>query len=418
MARHPSVIFLSTYPPQECGIATFTQHLLRSLSSGGKAYDARVAALMRRGDVCRHGRDVVHCIDNNVPGEYLRAAEFVNQGDVDIVSIQHEYGLFSGEWGSDILDFLSACRRPAVATLHTVLPEPNGPQREIIQEMSRRCERLVVMAHTGIDLLESRFGVPRDRVVMIPHGVPDVPRVAPTDARRALGLPERRMILTFGLLSRGKGIEHMIDAMPAILERHDDVVYVVLGETHPNIVRIEGESYREELVERARDLGVEGHVRFVNRFLNDDALLPWLQSADVYVTPYLGRDQITSGTLSYAVAAGCAVVSTPYIYARELLADDRGRLADFMSGASLAGQINALLGDAPLWRRLRQRAHAYGRAMTWRTVGRSYRDLFARVVAGASESRRRPQSFAVPMTPIPPTQRGADAPHHPHTQGA
>jgi glycosyltransferase involved in cell wall biosynthesis len=411
---HPfRVLFVSTFPPQQCGIATFTQHLIRGLPSNGAVVEARVAALIRKVDCCEFRSRVVHRVQNGRPGAYRDLAAFVNDSDFDAVSVQHEYGLFSGEWGRDLLEFLDRCERPVVTTLHTILPQPNRLQREVLQAVAARSARVVTMARVGIDLLDRVYGVPRKRCVFIAHGVPSVEGIDREAARRKLGLEGRKVLLTFGLLSRGKGIEHMIDALAELRRRHPEVLYLVVGHTHPNIVRLEGESYRESLRARARELGLTGHLRFVNQYVSDADLLPYLRACDVYVTPYLGRDQITSGTLSYAVAAGCAVVSTPYLHAVELLAEGRGRLAEFYSPASLAHQVGALLDSRVLRQRLQQRAAAYGRSMTWPAVSRQYLELLRAV--------SRPRDLAAltgPAIKRPEAARPAAAPAQSRIQGA
>jgi len=392
MARDPRVLFISTYPPQQCGIATFTQHLINALPHNGSPRGVRVAAIVSGDEHPEFDDLVVHRIDNRRPTAYREAAEFANTSPIDAVCLQHEFGLFSGESGRDVLSFLEACHKPVVTTLHTILPEPTDVQRDIVRGVGRQSRRVVAMANVGIDLLTDRYGLSRSKMVFIPHGVP---RIVPADretVRRGLGLDGRRVILTFGLLGRGKGIEYMIDALPEVCRHHPDALYLVVGRTHPNVLRSEGEAYRDELARRAADLGVTENLRFVNRFIADDELVPYLQACDVYVTPYLGRDQITSGTLSDAMAAGCAVVSTPYLYAEELLADGRGRLVDFRSSAALAAEVNAILGDPALQARLMSRAYSHGLSMSWRNVGKRYQALFATVAQARALAVRQPRA--------------------------
>lgn len=418
MTDPPRVLFISTYPPQQCGIATFTQHLIAGLPHNGAPQDVRVAAVIRKDERPAFGDRVVYRIPHGGPTAYRDAAEAVNGGAADAVCLQHEFGLFSGEWGADVVAFLEACRRPVVTTLHTILPTPNSRQREITRAVARRSRRLVVMANIGIDLLASVYGVARQKMVYIPHGVPDVRNIDRADARKQLNLQQRKVILTFGLLSRGKGIEHVIDALPDIRRNHPDVLYLVVGRTHPNIKRIEGESYREELKDRARQHGVSRLVRFENRFVKDAELLPYLRACDVYVTPYLGRDQITSGTLSYAVAAGCAVVSTPYLYAVELLAGGRGRLADFHSAESLAHQVNAILDNPALQHRLMQRAYRHGQSMTWKRVGLKYHALFGEMIHTRGLQKARPRTATNRLDTSIPMADDDRAAGQPHVHGA
>lgn len=415
MAGIPRTLFMSTYPPQHCGIATFTQHLIASLPGNGTDDDVRVAALIRKGETPRFGPRVVYRVDNTRPGAYSEAAEVINDSDFDVICLQHEYGLFAGEWGEAIVPFLRQCHKPVVTTLHTILPKPSGKQRVIMQNIARHSRRLVTMANVGIDILASEYDIPRKRCAFIPHGVPEIVPRDRAEVRRQLGLENREVILTFGLLSRGKGIEHMVDALPAVCEKHPEALYLVVGKTHPNIVRVEGESYRDELKARARKHGVSRHLRFVDRFVSDAELIPYLQACDVYVTPYLGRDQITSGTLSYAVAAGCAIVSTPYLYAEELLSAGRGRLAEFHSGESLAHQVRAILDSPMLKARLMGRATRYGRSMTWPSVGRKYRDLFREVAPAPRSTIQAARPTELMPSPPGAPLRGSRPNHGPRS---
>lgn len=379
MPREPSALFVATYPPELCGIATFTLHLANAVDQAVMKRLTRVAAISRTGTKLRYDARVVHEIDNTDPDCYRRAARFINDSDADVLCLQHEYGLFRGDWGDQVAELLRECRKPVVSTLHTILPEPTDKQREVLREIAEHSARVVVMAEAGVRLLESVYDVPAGKVQMIPHGVPEVTFHHRPLLRQMLGLQGREVVMTFGLLSSGKGIQYMIEALPAIRAKHPKVLYVLIGQTHPAIKARDGESYRESLLERARQLGVSDCVRFENRYVTDDELVLYLQSCDVHVTPYIGRDQITSGTLSYAMAAGCATVSTAYIYARELLAEGRGRLADFESSESLATEINAILDDPAYREELQVRSYEFGRKMHWDEVGKLYHQLFARL---------------------------------------
>jgi len=305
---------------------------------------------------------------------------------VDVVSIQHEYGIWGGEDGESVIDFVRALGRPAVATLHTVLREPTRRQREIMIELIDRVEATVVMSRSAADLLATAYGVSRRRVEIIPHGVPDLPLVESSTIKPSLDLGGRQVILSFGLLGPGKGYELAIDALPAVVAANPDALYVIVGATHPDLVRRDGESYRESLKARSKALGVAAHVRFVDRFVGRVELTRWLEAADVFVTPYPNLDQIVSGTLSYAMGAGRAIVSTPYTYARELLADGRGILVEPGSPARLAEAFNEVLGDDALRTAIGRRAYRHARQMVWSQVGQQYADLFHRVAATGTES--------------------------------
>lgn len=322
-------------------------------------------------------------------------AEALNRS-VDVVSIQHEYGIWGGEDGDHVLDFVRALRVPAVATLHTVLREPAPHQRAVLAELVALAESTVVMSRSAANLLAAGYGVQPGRVHVIPHGVPDIPLVDSATVKPALGLGGRDVVLSFGLLGPGKGYELAIQALPEVVAAHPEVVYVILGATHPDLVAREGEAYRQSLVDLVAQLDLGEHVRFVDRYVGRNELVHWLQAADVFVTPYPNLGQIVSGTLSYAMSAGRAVVSTPYAYAAELLADGRGVLVAPASPRALAGGLSAVLGDESLRAGIGARAHAHTRRMLWPAVGAAYTTLLAaRALEGA-----RPAAEFRPGWPI------------------
>ncbi len=307
---------------------------------------------------------------------------------VDAVSIQHEYGIWGGDDGAHVIDFARALDVPAVATLHTVMQHPTAGQRSILNELVAVTDATVVMSQSAAALMTSAYGVDRRRLHVIPHGVPDLPLVDAESVKPALGVEGRQVILSFGLLGPGKGYELAIAALPDVVVANPEALYVVVGATHPDLVRSEGESYRRSLVDIVKRLGLERNVRFVDRFVGRVELTQWLEAADVFVTPYPNLDQIVSGTLSYAMGAGRAVVSTPYAYARELLADGRGVLVPPASPAAMATALNEVLGDAGLRAAIGRRAYAYSRRMVWPAIGARYRDLFAQLVAPRATTHR------------------------------
>lgn len=373
--REPlTVAMVSTYPPRECGLATFTRDLSRALREAGVR--TWIVAMDEEGAGYAYGPEVRLQIHEDAVEEYHAAAQAVNRSDAQVVNLQHEFGIFGGEWGEYVLEFVDRLDRPLVLTLHTVLPDPPAPARRIVRALCRRSVAVVVMSPSAVDLLESRYGVPRARVHLVWHGVPAIEPVPKDEAKRRLGLEGHLVLSTFGLVSPSKGIEDVLDALPSVVSQHPQVKYLVLGETHPNVRRREGEWYRNMLLEKVRKLGLGRHVRFENRFLRDEEIVAYLQATDVYVTPYHNPDQIVSGTLSWAVAAGCAVVSTPYRYAADLLSDGRGVLVPFRDPAALGRALSELLADPERRARLGERAYAAGLAMRWPRVAARYAALF------------------------------------------
>lgn len=371
-----SIAYVATYPPTECGIATFTRDLVGAVAKYTPFSDPMVVAVGGEADIQQYPGNVKLQIPKSDLQAYLDAADFLNNSQVNIVSIQHEYGIFGGPDGEYVLSFLERLKIPAVVTLHTVLFNPSPNQKRIVQRMSELASALVVMVKMGKDMLIENYGVSPDKVQIIPHGVPNVHRTNPAGIKKTLGISGREVISTFGLINRGKGIEYVINAMPAIVEKYPNAVYLVLGETHPGVRNHEGESYRQELLQLVADLGMEKHVKFNNRYLTLEELINYLCATDVYITPYLNKDQIVSGTLAYAVGCGRAVVSTPYLYAEEVLSENRGMLFDFRDSESISKTVTSILSDPVLKEQLESNAYAYGRRAAWFNVGIDYLDLF------------------------------------------
>lgn len=388
--------------PRRCGIATFTTDLQSAISRPN--LETRIVAMTDHGQAYDYPASVAFQVRDDVIGDYVRAAEFLNAGRFDVACLQHEFGIFGGEAGADILELLSRLTMPVVTTLHTVLAKPTAGQRAVMERIVERSARIIVMANKGRELLRGVYRVPDEKIEVIAHGIPDFPFVAPDAAKARLGFDGRSVILTFGLLSPSKGIEVMIDAMPSILKRRPDAVYVVLGATHPNLVRDQGEAYRDSLMARVHELGIERQVVFLDKFVDQPTLLEFISMCDVYVTPYLNEAQMTSGTLAYSFGLGKPVVSTPYWHAHELLADGRGALVPFGDVAGIGDQIAQLLTDHPRRHAMRERAYAASRSMTWERTAERYISVFEnarqghwlKVIARTEPDTAAPHGPAVP----------------------
>jgi len=377
------VAFISSYLPRRCGVATFTSDLIKNLRfAAGPRLDPVVIAMQPPGELT-YDNIVKLRIRKDTRQDYLAAGDYINRSDIDVVSVQHEFGLFGGEAGSDLSLLLDRVTKPIVTTLHTVLEKPSPDYFDAMLGVCSASNKIIVMNKRGVGMLQDIYGVPEHKIVLIPHGIPDLPFVSSDDYKHSLGLAGRKTILTFGLLSRNKGIEVMLKALPRIIDADPSVLYIVLGATHPEVLRHEGQSYKAELEEIVRQLRLQQNVVFYNRFVEDEELFQFLCATDLYVTPYLHREQLTSGTLAFAVGTGKAVVSTPYWAAQELLAQGRGRLVQFGDSGLMAQAVVEILTRDTLFADMRKRAYEYGRYMTWPTVGQSYWRLFETVARDA-----------------------------------
>ncbi len=375
------IAFIGGYLPRQCGIATFTTDLCEAVAA---KFPATSCIALPVNDVATgyaYPSRVRFELTEKEIESYRRAADFLNINNVDLVCLQHEYGIFGGRAGSHILALLRELRMPIVTTLHTILRDPGADQRRVLQEIIQLSDRVVVMSERGANFLQEVYGAPPDKIDLIPHGIPDVPFVDPSFHKDLFGVEGKMVLLSFGLLSPTKGIETVVAALPAILARHPNVVYMIVGATHPQVKRLDGESYRLSLQLLAQDKGVAGHVIFYNRFVSLEELVEFIGAADIYLTPYLNPAQITSGTLAYTLGAGKAVISTPYWYAEEMLAEERGALVPFADPAALADQVIDLLGNESKRHGMRKRAYLFGRAMVWSQVAQRYMESFERARA-------------------------------------
>lgn len=373
------IAYISTYPPRECGIATFNQNLMHAIAANYPERQtlAQGGFVVALNDVenlqeYEYPEEVKFVIRQNNQRDYIRAANYINTSSADVCIMEHEFGIYGGESGIYILPLINRLEKPLISVLHTVLKEPGYVQRIIIREIAEQSSKIIVMSRRAVEFLIRIYGIPAEKIQLLEHGVPDLEAPAYNPVKLLSPFKNHRVLLTFGLLSRNKGLETVIRALPAIVKNHPDVMYVVLGNTHPGVIKSSGEEYRDHLKTLATQLGVYDHLAFINKFVAEEELIDYLTAAEIYVTPYHNEAQITSGTLSYAVGAGAAVVSTPYWHATELLANNRGKLFDFKDAAALADIVNELLGDDSLLNELRQNAYQYGLGLRWPKIGAGY----------------------------------------------
>jgi glycosyltransferase involved in cell wall biosynthesis len=370
--------FVGDYLPRKCGIATFTADLCGAVASQYKSVACSVVPVNDIAEGYEYPPEVQFEFAQQDLDSYWQAADFLNFSNVDVVCLQHEYGIYGGQAGRHVLALLRDLRMPIVTTLHTVLREPNADQRRVMRELADLSSRIVVMSQRGREFLLEVYGVPSTKIDVIAHGIPDMPFVDPNSSKDQFGVEGKHVVLTFGLLSPNKGVEYALQALPEAIREFPNLVYIVLGATHPNLVREQGETYRLSLERMASDLGVRKNVIFYNRFVERHELIEFIAAADIYLTPYLEPAQITSGTLAYAFGCGKPVISTPYWHAEELLADGRGVLVPFKDPVAIAGEICSLLRDEPRREAMRRRAYGLGREMIWSQVAHLYMDSFQR----------------------------------------
>ena len=374
------IAYLSSYPPRECGIATFTKNLVSASNRLGIFRKPLVIAINEKEAIYNYDRMVRYQIRRDFQKDYVEAAEWVNSSKADLVNLQHEFGLFGGESGEYINCFLEKLQKPVVSTLHTISTSLEPKAQTVLKQIAKHSSKIVTMTNTATKILMA-YDVPRSKIEIIQHGCPDVPFIESNKAKRLLfGLKGKTVLSTFGLLSRGKGIEYVIKALPKVVNKFPELVYLVIGETHPEVRKFEGESYRKQLLKLVDSLDLSEHVKFHNRFLLERELIKYLQATDIYITPSLEPNQISSGTLVYAMGAGKAIVATPYLHAQEALAEGRGLLCKFRDHRSVADSIIKLLENEKLRRSIERKVYSYSRDFTWPIVAKRYADLFRRTI--------------------------------------
>lgn len=398
------IAYISTYPPRECGLATFNQNLVNALGLN-QSYNADksfIVALNESDDLKEHAypNEVKFIIRQQNQQDYIEAADFINNSDIDTCIIEHEFGIYGGNSGVFLLSLLNKLQKPFITILHTVLKEPNFMQQTIIKEIALKSSKIVVMSKKAVLFLTSIYQIPKSSIKLIEHGVPDLEPIINNQVSHSNLFKNKKVLFTFGLISRNKGLETVIKALPAVVVNHPDVLYVILGNTHPGVVKHNGEEYRDSLKSLAKDLGVENNIAFVNKFVSEEELHQYLTACYLYITPYLNEAQITSGTLSYAIGAGAAVVSTPYWHAQELLANNRGKLFDFKNDEQLANIINTLLDDETKHQQLKKNAYDYGLNLRWPEIGNIYlKVLKEALIKGQKPTRNIPPIIDVDSMP-------------------
>lgn len=401
LPRGKRIAYVTTYPPRECGIATFTYDLSQAINTLGVFARPTVVAIndSRLNQTKPYSKEVKFIIEQHDKTSYLAAAEYINNSDIALVSLQHEFGIYGTESGKDnwdgslVLDFLRALKKPVVTTMHTVLKKPNEFQLKAIQEIAQRSDRIVLMARNSRRILEPIYGIPREKMAFIHHGAPDVPFHGSDYFKRVFGLEGREVLMTFGFLSPGKGIEHVLNAMPEVVKKHPEVIYLIVGATHPVVRKEAGERYRRELQKLVKKNGLIDNVKFVNQYLTLNQLILFLRATNIYLAPQLNPEQYVSGTVAYAAAFGKAIISTKFRYARSILRKGRGILVPFNDDVSITNALNEILDNPQKKRDLEEAIYIYSRKMTWHNVASRYADLFRRVL---SEHGVEPEEKSLP----------------------
>ncbi|MFA5259364.1 MAG: glycosyltransferase [Candidatus Pacearchaeota archaeon] len=379
---NPKTCFFANYPPKECGIATFTKHLATAMDKKwNPKVKSRVIAINEEGSFYNYNKKVIFEVAKNDIEHYIEVAKKVNYTDnIKILCIQHEFGIFGGEYGNYIIPFLETVKKPVVVTFHTVLPEPDEKRKRVVQAIAKRSSALVVLAKIAADILIKDYDIEKSKIHVVYHGIENVPFQSNEGAKKRLKLDGKTVLLTYGLLGRGKGIEYMIRALPPLVEKYPNILYLIVGETHPAVRKEEGEKYRNELISLARKLKIENHVKFYNKYLPDNELVEYMAAADVYIGTNMDRNQISSGPLAEAIGGGKAVISTPSFCAEELLADRRGLLAEFRNPESFTKAIDKMLSNPEQKKEMERQAYAFSRQMTWPNVAIQYLRIFNKIV--------------------------------------
>jgi len=389
--KNSKIGFLSNFPPKECGIATFTQDLITSLNKrNNPKVKSRVIALNEESSIYNYDSRVIMQMNKDDLEDYITIAKRINRSDnIKIVCIQHEFGIFGGEYGNYIIPFLETIEKPVVVTFHSVLPHPNNFRKRVVKFIGGKSSAIVVMAEKAVEILNKDYEIPKNKIHVIPHGIPNSSMESPEYHKKKLRLEKKIVLSTFGLLSPGKGVEYMINALPSLIKKYPNIVYLVIGETHPVIRKREGEKYRNKLINLVKKLGLQNNIKFYNKYLGINEIIECLLATDVYICTNLDKNQIVSGTLSYALGCGKAVVSTPSAYAQEVLSKERGLLVRFKDSKSFSDAVDKILSDKDFRSRLENNAYSFGRSMVWQNVALNYFSIFNKIVKLREETTEK-----------------------------
>lgn len=389
------VIYLSTYPPRICGIATFTQDLSTAVDKVSNLENkSKIIALNDNDDSYNYSNDVMFQINDKNSQDYLEAAKRINENDkIKLVCIQHEFKIFGSDYGENLLVFLEEIKKPVITTFHSVLPGPSNHRKKIVQSIVERSDHLIVINRPAVEILKTDYAVKESKISVIPHGIHDVPYESNTSVKKELGYANKQLITSFGLLrpgrkerSSGRGYEYVLDALPSVIEKFPNLLYLIIGVTHPNTLKIEGEKYRNFLKGKVKELGLEKHVKFINRYLPLNELLNFLQATDIYISSALNPIQIVSGTLAYAMGCGRPVIATPFAYAKEVITSETGIIVELRNPESYAKAIINLLSNPQLRNTMGRNAYEYTRPMIWSIVAESYLNVFHRIIDESSKN--------------------------------
>jgi glycosyltransferase involved in cell wall biosynthesis len=389
--KNSKIGFLSNFPPRECGIATFTQDLITSLNKRvNPKVKSRVIALNEESSLYNYDSRVIMQMNKDDIEDYINIAKKINRSNnIKIVCIQHEFGLFGGEYGNYIIPFLETIEKPVVVTFHSVLPYPDESRKRIVKFIGEKSAAIIVMAEKAVEILNKDYNIPKNKIHVVPHGIPDTALQSSEPFKKKLRLENKIILSTFGLLSEGKGIQYMIDALPSLVKKYPNIIYLIIGETHPVVRKNEGEKYRNELISLVKRLGLQHHVKFYSKYLSLNEIIECLLATDIYVCTNLDKNQIVSGTLSYALGCGKAVVSTSSVYAKEVLDKERGLLADFKNPKSFSDAIDKILSNNEFKNRLERNAYSFGRSMIWQNVALGYFSIFNKIVKLREETTEK-----------------------------